>query len=333
MKIKYSNLSWMEASRKKNEWDQLLINSDFPNPFSSIPFYNAWVDTFIDDQEKIRVLFFYDDEFLIGIAPLIIDKQSKTISILGDKDLFDYRDIIVNSDYANHIYELLLFDFFDCEMYQKYKFIFESIPENSHLINFLKKLNLDQYEIDVNEEDVTPAIELSNSWEDYLMLLNKKQRHEVRRKLRKFEAEEFTNQLITNPVQSDKFFDDFFDLFVKSRQDKEEFLTSDRKNFFEKLLFNFAAASQLRILSLHDGGKLISACIVIDYNETYFLYNNAYSLMYNSFSVGLVSKIYAIKESLERNKNNFNFLRGNERYKYHLGGKDIVIYTAEVKKI
>ena len=333
MKIKYSNLSWMEASRKKKEWDQLLINSDFPNPFSSIPFYNAWVDTFIDDQEKIRVLFFYDDEFLIGIAPLIIDKQSKTISILGDKDLFDYRDIIVNSDYANHIYELLLFDFFDCEMYQKYKFIFESIPENSHLINFLKKLNLDQYEIDVNEEDVTPAIELSNSWEDYLMLLNKKQRHEVRRKLRKFEAEEFTNQLITNPVQSDKFFDDFFDLFVKSRQDKEEFLTSDRKNFFEKLLFNFAAVSQLRILSLDDGGKLISACIVIDYNETYFLYNNAYSLMYNSFSVGLVSKIYAIKESLERNKNNFNFLRGNERYKYHLGGKDIVIYTAEVKKI
>ena len=192
---------------------------------------------------------------------------------------------------------------------------------------------MDQYKIDVNEEDVTPDIELSNSWEDYLMLLNKKQRHEVRRKLRKFEAEGFTNQLITHPVQSDKFFDDFFDLFVKSRQDKEEFLTSDRKNFFEKLLFNFAAVSQLRILSLYDGEKLISACIVIDYNETYFLYNNAYSLMYNSFSVGLVSKIYAIKESLEKNKNNFNFLRGNERYKYHLGGKDIVIYTAEVKKI
>ena len=84
---------------------------------------------------------------------------------------------------------------------------------------------------------------------------------------------------------------------------------------------------------MYDGEKLISACIVIDYNETYFLYNNAYSLMYNTFSVGLISKIYAIKESLERNKNNFNFLRGNERYKYHLGGKDIVIYTAEVKKI
>ncbi len=333
MKIKYSNLSWTEALRKKNEWDQLLIKSDFPNPFSSIPFYNAWVDTFIDDQEKIRVLFFYDDEFLIGIAPLVIDKQSETISILGDKDLFDYRDIIVNSDYANHIYDLLLFDFFDCEIYQTYKLILESIPENSNLIKYLKKLNSDQFKINVNQEDVTPDIELSNSWEDYLMLLNKKQRHEVRRKLRKFEAEGFTNRLITDKNQLDEFHDAFFDLFVKSRQDKEEFLTFDRKKFFEKLLFNFAAVSQLRILSLYDGEKLISACIVIDYDETYFLYNNAYSLMYNSFSVGLISKIYAIKESLERHKNNFNFLRGNERYKYHLGGKDIVIYTAEVKKI
>ena len=118
MKIQYSNLSWNEALRKKNEWDQLLIKSDFPNPFSSVPFYNAWIDTFIDYQEKIRVLFFYDNELLIGIAPLIIDKQSKTISILGDKDLFDYRDIIVNSDYANHIYDLFLFDFFQLQSLQ-----------------------------------------------------------------------------------------------------------------------------------------------------------------------------------------------------------------------
>ena len=53
MKIKHSNLSWNDAIRKKNEWDQLLINSDFPNPFASLPFYNAWVDTFVDDHKKI----------------------------------------------------------------------------------------------------------------------------------------------------------------------------------------------------------------------------------------------------------------------------------------
>jgi hypothetical protein len=333
MKIKHSNLSWNDAIRKKNEWDQLLINSDFPNPFTSLPFYNAWVDTFVDDHKKINVIFFYDDEILIGIAPLIIDDDSKSISILGDKDLFDYRDIIVNPNYSKDIYELLFFDIFDSDMYQSYKFILESIPENSNFIKYLKKLNSDRFKINVDQEDVTPNIELSNSWEDYLMLLNKKQRHEVRRKLRKFEAEEFTNQLITDQNQLDEFLDDFFELFVKSREDKEEFLTSKRKIFFKKLLFNFADVSQLRILSLYDDGKLISGCIVIDYDETYFLYNNAYSLLYNSFSVGLVSKIYAIKESLERDKKNFNFLRGDERYKYHLGGKDIVIYTSEVQKV
>ena len=333
MKIKHSNLSWNDAIRKKNEWDQLLINSDFPNPFTSLPFYNAWVDTFVDDHKKINVIFFYDDEILIGIAPLIIDDDSKSISILGDKDLFDYRDIIVNPNYSNDIYELLFFDIFDSDMYQSYKFILESIPENSNIIKYLKKLNSDRFKINMDQEDVTPNIELSNSWDDYLMLLNKKQRHEVRRKLRKFEAEGFTNQLITGPNQLDEFLDDFFELFVKSREDKEEFLTSKRKIFFKKLLFNFADVSQLRILSLYDDGKLISGCIVIDYDETYFLYNNAYSLLYNSFSVGLVSKIYAIKESLERDKKNFNFLRGDEKYKYHLGGKDIVIYTAEVQKV
>ena len=330
MKIEFEDLNWSEANEKKHEWDKLLIGSSFPNPFTSLPFYNAWIDTFINDTDSIRCIFFYDDKKLIGIAPLWINDKNKIVSILGDKDLFDYRDIIINSEYESEIYSILFHSVLESKSYEGYKFIFESIPENSKLLDFVGTSDLNDLEINTTEEDVTPNINLPTNWDDYLISLKKKQRHEVRRKLRKFESENFTSQIITDKSQLDEFKSQFFDLFVKSRADKEEFLPPDRKSFFTKLLLNFANESQLRILCLYDNSELISACIVFDYNETYFLYNNAYSLMYNSFSVGLISKIYAIKESIEKNKTNFNFLRGDERYKYHLGGEEFKIYTVEI---
>ena len=96
------------------------------------------------------------------------------------------------------------------------------------------------------------------------------------------------------------------------------------------MLFAFAEKNELQILSYYDDNALISACIVIEYANIYFLYNSAYSLDYNSFSVGLVSKIIALKQSVESNYHAFNFLRGNERYKYELGGKDIKLYEIKL---
>ena len=329
MEIKYLELSWNEAKEKNNDWNELLSQSDFPNPFVSIAFYDAWVNTFVDDLSNIKIIFFYYDNNLVGIAPLMVDLERKTIAILGDKDLFDYRDIIVKPIYSEHIYELLFNKIIEENNYNDFTFILESIPEQSGLLNYSDNANTNKQFVKL-EEDVTPIINLVNDWEEYLMLLSKKQRHEVRRKVRKFEAQNFSSNLITDKIELNDFNSEFFDLFIKSRQDKQEFLTEQRKKFFIQMLNNFADIDQLRILCLYDDQKLISACIVIDYDETYFLYNNAYSLMYNSFSVGLVSKIFAIKESIDRNKKTFNFLRGNEKYKYSLGGVDIKLFNVRI---
>ena len=57
MKIEFEDLNWSETNEKKYEWDKLLIGSSFPNPFTSLPFYNAWIETFINDTNNIRCIF------------------------------------------------------------------------------------------------------------------------------------------------------------------------------------------------------------------------------------------------------------------------------------
>ena len=62
------------------------------------------------------------------------------------------------------------------------------------------------------------------------------------------------------------------------------------------------------------------------------LYNSGYDPRYSRLSVGLVSKALAIKEAIEAGKRSFNFLRGTERYKYHLGAKDFAVYQLTVRR-
>ena len=206
-----------------------------------------------------------------------------------------------------------------------------SIPESSELLNLLNADKLTDFaDVEIIQEDVTPIFKINDGWDDYLLALSKKQRHEIRRKLRKFESQDFHFKLINDNQDLSKFLLDFYRLFINSREDKKQFLTEQRKTFFNKMLFAFAEKNELKILSYYDGNILISACIVIEYANTYFLYNSAYSLDYNSFSVGLVSKIVALKQSIENNKRAFNFLRGNERYKYDLGGEDIKLFEIKL---
>ncbi|MDP7196294.1 MAG: GNAT family N-acetyltransferase [SAR202 cluster bacterium] len=331
VKINCIELTWIESKEKVNEWENLLIESDFPHPFSSFTFYNSWVETFVDDLTQIKMLFFYNENKLVGMAPVFIDHNNKNVSILGDKDLFDYRDIIYISGFYEEIYIEFLSYLKLQPWFQGYTIFMQSIPESSELFNLVNTDKLNNFaDVEIKQEDVTPIYDVNGVWDDYLLALNKKQRHEIRRKLRKFESQDFQFKLIRNNDDLSVFLSDFYELFINSREDKKEFLTEERKTFFNKMLFAFAEKNELKILSYYDGNTLISACIVIEYANIYFLYNSAYSLDYNSYSVGLVSKIIALKQSIENNNHAFNFLRGNERYKYELGGEDIKLHEIKL---
>jgi CelD/BcsL family acetyltransferase involved in cellulose biosynthesis len=61
-----------------------------------------------------------------------------------------------------------------------------------------------------------------------------------------------------------------------------------------------------------------------------YLYNSGYNPEYESLSVGLLSKVFCIRKSIEEGKRVFEFLKGNEIYKQRLGGKEIPLYRCEI---
>ena len=124
--------------------------------------------------------------------------------------------------------------------------------------------------------------------------------------------------------------DKYFRLFSLSREEKANFMTTQMESFFRSLAKAMADIGLLRFGILEMDTLPAAMIMGFDYNDAMYLYNSAYDPGYSRFSVGLLSKVLCIKESIEDGKKKWDFLKGGEPYKYHIGGQEIPNYTLGV---
>jgi CelD/BcsL family acetyltransferase involved in cellulose biosynthesis len=72
--------------------------------------------------------------------------------------------------------------------------------------------------------------------------------------------------------------------------------------------------------------------LCFDYNNDIYLYNSAYDPAYSSLSVSLLLKVFNIRDAVENGKKRFDFLSGDEPYKYDLGGHDVPLYRCLITR-
>ena len=151
----------------------------------------------------------------------------------------------------------------------------ESIPEDSPTIGFAEKwAHSEGYSITITETDKTPYSDLPKSWEEYLLNLRKKDRHELRRKIRRLEATTDYKQreASLHPNHLDESMDEFFRLMSLSGEDKEAFLNSENKEFFLDLASTFSEKDMFKLYFLEIEKTNVAACICFDYDNKCLLY-------------------------------------------------------------
>jgi CelD/BcsL family acetyltransferase involved in cellulose biosynthesis len=175
------------------------------------------------------------------------------------------------------------------------------------------------------EDEVTVALDLPPDLPSYLALLDSKQRHEILRKERRL-LEEGEVAYEVKPQAAAGDVEVFLEFFRESREDKNRFLTAGMESFFRDIIAGAALDHTLRLGMLTLNRVKIAATLCFDYRDEIYLYNSGYNPAYRSLSAGLLSKYYSIRDSIEKNKRRYDFLRGAERYKYHLGGSETQLF-------
>jgi CelD/BcsL family acetyltransferase involved in cellulose biosynthesis len=189
------------------------------------------------------------------------------------------------------------------------------------------------YTVEVEEEDVTSGIDLPGTWDEYQALLNKKDRHELRRKIRRMDSQtEWKWYSVTEPAEVKERLGEFITLMRQSRADKDEFMTPEREQFFYNITQRMAEMGQLQLYFLDMDGSTVATSLCFDYGGSRLLYNSGYDPEYAYYSVGLILNAMCLKDAIEQGLTYFDFLRGPEPYKGHLGGQQRNLYQMVVTK-
>jgi CelD/BcsL family acetyltransferase involved in cellulose biosynthesis len=305
-------------------WEKLNRGSPSAPIFSSPEWSKAWWQQF-GSGGRLYLGAVRQGGKTIGIAPLQVNDD--TASFIGSLDVCDYLDFVVAPGSEDSFFSELL-DNLKSERISRLD-LAPLRPDSTVYSSFVGMASKHKWQASCSQEDVTVELDLPSSWEDYLQLLSGKQRHELNRKLRRLNEEgELNYRTTTDANQPD--IDTFLSLFRDSRQDKATFLTPQIESFFRSIARVMAEQKLLRLNILELDKKPVAATLCFDYKDTVYLYNSGYEPDYSWLSVGVISKALCIKDSIERHKKRFDFLKGAEAYKYHLGGQELPLYRCSL---
>jgi CelD/BcsL family acetyltransferase involved in cellulose biosynthesis len=188
----------------------------------------------------------------------------------------------------------------------------------------------------VEREDVCPVVTLPDDadMDTYLSTLGKKERHEVRRKVRRAQAVgEIRLEDSAAPVPD---LDAFIDLH--QRRWGVDGLFPDTPGgtqsrvFITRLFELFGADGPLRLAFLSVGGRQIASGIHFETEDGILYYNAGIDPDARELSPGVLMVYALVARALATGRRRIDFLRGDEGYKYEWGAVDEPIQRLLIRR-
>lgn len=315
-----------------DEWDALVAKSMTRTPFQYLSYQKAWWDHLQPENSELNTIVVRQNGELIGIACLYV--MNNLVHFNGCVEETDYLDVITAVADAENVWRAV-FDTLCSPAYPDWAYLeLCNIPAESPSRLIVPQLAGQQnftFEETVNE--VCPIIDLPATFADYLAQIDSKQRREIKRKLRRAQGAGAELIIIGPEDDIDEAVDEFLTLLQKSTFEKRDWLTDGRRAMFHDAAREAMKAGILQLLFIAVDGRKAATLFNFDYNDRIWVYNSGLDPeAFGNLSLGVVLTAKAIELAIENGRKDFDFLRGDETYKYRFGAKDTYIYRLNVTR-
>lgn len=325
-------------SEIKEEWNALLAQSASHVPFLRFEYLQDWWTTRgggeWPQESKLIIITGSEDTHLVGIAPCFVaaHQGKPKLMLLGSIEISDFLDFICRpEDLQRFCFELLEF-IQNNRVTIQYLDIY-NILENSPTVQILEqaseKLGL---KTELEQLQRCPFITLPGDWEKYLEGIDKKQRHEIRRKMRRAAESEVPASLYvtSDPSRLEADMEDFLGLMAED-EEKAKFLTPLMRTNMKRFMRCSFENGCLQLAFLKVGEQKAAAYLNLDYLNRIWVYNSGLNHDYISYSPGWVLLGHLLKWANENGREEFDFMRGDEDYKYKFGAVDRYVYRLTIQ--
>ncbi|MDQ6748232.1 MAG: GNAT family N-acetyltransferase, partial [Candidatus Dormibacteraeota bacterium] len=305
------------------EWEDLEGRSAEDNIFMTHHWQHAWWRELGGAGMELHLLAFHHDGRLVGLASTYREKVGgfPVVRFGGGLEVTDYTGFLVEAGYQEAVGRAFL----------------EHCLQSPGLVLDLHFLRSDGVTLaalagaardmdrryHVENEEVSPRIRLPGDFEAYIAGLNKKDRHELRRKRRRLEEAGGWTVHEASSASLPKDLDTFFRLHAASTRAKSDFLTPEVQRFFRHICGHLLDEGWLSLRLLVHQERSVAAVLGFVYGNRLLLYNSGYEPGMISLSPGLVLMSEEVRLAIEGGLEELDFLRGDEKYKYDLGASDL----------
>lgn len=291
--------------------------------FQSYEFHNIFINKFVN-RDDLYILGFYTDGIFVGYG--IFEKignmavLSGMKKVFGNQDVTDFGDIVISHNYISKYQDIweAIITWFKKNAFLKIQL--DYVRENTPTFQFFKHQSI--------EQEVSPRVVLPASWEEYLEGLNRKDRKELKRKIKRLETVGHQYLFVTGFQEN--YFNEFVRLHKMSKLDKNEFMSQEMMDFFKdlarlnnsdwKTCFNFLNFNKTSVASV----------MTFESDDAIYAYNSGFNPEFNYYSAGLILHSKIINRAIIEKKKIYDFLRGKERYKFDLGGQPVTLYQINI---
>jgi len=309
-------------------WNALASASVSDSPFARQEYLEQWWRTrgggeWVDSH--LVLISAAESGRLMGIAPLFTATHEgrPTLLLVGSIEISDYLDLIVRRDDERRFVAGLLDYLARTPELASLPLDLYNIADSSPTLVILREAAAERgWRYDEEAFRPAPQISFTGDFQAYLAQLDKKQRHEIRRKMRRAGEEPYAAklELLRDPAELEGAIDSFLELMVHD-EEKARFLTPGMREHMRSLMRLAWHAGYLWLAFLRVQGNRAAGAFNFDYRNRLWAYNSAVNRRFLSLSPGWVLLAHQIKWACEHGRAEYDFMRGGEGYKYLFGAK------------
>ena len=298
----------------RNDWDNLLSRSAANNPFLTFDWQYTWWQHF-GEKKSLFILLVKKQDLLIAIAPFMIVTRLgfKVLEFIGH-GRSDYLDFIICQDTHEVIKSIFEYLLSNNKLWQVVHL--SDIAWTQDHIQTIRKATpnlLSSYRL----YTTCPYISIAAGWDDFLKSRSQRFRKRVRNNFNRIIRETISEILnLRKDALTAELPEYLWEIDKNSWKYKTgtaHFENESVRNFFRDIFLKFAAKDWIEIWIAKHNGIPVAFDVNYLYNRRVYSQEGSYDLSYNGY--GSILTQFALRDAVEKQYLEFDFLRGDEDYK------------------
>jgi CelD/BcsL family acetyltransferase involved in cellulose biosynthesis len=308
-------------------WDGLLRNSGDNNP---IYLTHEWLLTWwkhFGEGKKLNVLIIEKEYQVIGVFPLMRTEyrigplKIRTLETIGAVNC-NHIGLVRSGSREEAVSAFLAYleeEFAKGELVLRLTWV----PDDSRFLDLLRRrtsLSPNSLVMQEKVKTLAPYIILPATWDEYFRSLRPNRKRVLRRELRYLERSHRVEYQTCTLENLDNTLSRFIELHESRWQASHVrgvFSDPKMEGFYRDIATQFVKKGWLNFSCLVVDDEVASAEYAFIYNQKFYCATSARDMRFSKYSVGHIHQMFLVKYAIEKGLREFDFLRGDEPYKFH----------------